>query len=115
MTTQEFKERFKTADLSRVADTYMEKVLTFAEKRGLLENLQKKFGQMAFPTFFGKPCTTRVSKDFSPYSFYFETYVGDRLVLSGGLIYYGPGESGVDAPQLSVRIGDLTEGWEVHT
>ena len=35
--------------------------------------------------------------------------------FNGGLIYYGKGDSGVGEPQLSVRIGDTSEGWSIHT
>lgn len=59
-------------------------------------------------------------KDFAPYSFAFtierKMPDGDFLFqFNGGLIYFGAGDSGVGMPQLSVKIGDLDEGWSIHT
>jgi hypothetical protein len=33
----------------------------------------------------------------------------------GGLIYYGAGETGIGAPQFSVRLIADKEGWEINT
>jgi MoxR-like ATPase len=39
-----------------------------------------------------------------------------KLAEAGGLIYHGPGESGVAPPALCVRTGDTSKGgWSVHT
>lgn len=58
--------------------------------------------------------------DFAPYSFAFSMEHKKpnedwRPWFSGGLIYYGAGNSGVGLPQLSVRIGSSEAGWSVHT
>jgi uncharacterized protein YihD (DUF1040 family) len=38
-----------------------------------------------------------------------------RTFIDGGLIYFGKGDSGVGAPQFSVRQETGSEGWSVHT
>lgn len=39
-----------------------------------------------------------------------------EVILEGGLIYYGKGDTGVGAPQFSVRLGNEDrEEWRVNT
>ena len=75
--------------------------------------------------FAGDTCECELSKDFAPWSFSFVLYKvlegqERRRWFNGGLIYYGPRESGVGAPQLSVSLNVFTDAgakarWEVHT
>lgn len=72
-------------------------------------------------------CVVELRADFAPYSFDFTLWGpeedGQRSVwLSGGLIYFGPGESGVGGPQYSVDLEAATGAasanqhrWNVHT
>lgn len=71
--------------------------------------------------------------DFAPFSFGFTMFLredagdasrpdqgvgpGYRRWFNGGLIYFGPGESGVGDPQFSVDLGGNTSKhrWTVHT
>lgn len=100
-------------DYSFLPDGYLDEVLDFAEKRGLLDDLM---GRLAYLAERGeKDKLTRLGKDWAPYSFTFQHFRGDQPWINGGLIYYGPGDTGVGAPQFSVRIGDTREGWSVNT
>lgn len=37
-----------------------------------------------------------------------------RRWFNGGLVYFGTGDTGVDK-QFTVRVGDTSEGWSIHT
>jgi hypothetical protein len=115
VTIPEFQARFPKADFTGVPVEYLQQVLTFAEQRGLLEKFLQELGYAAPNEFFGMPCVTRFYKDFAPHSFRFVVMVGEKRAMNGGLIYFGPGDSGVGEPQLSVRLGRAGEGWEVHS
>jgi hypothetical protein len=115
MTTEELKKAFPQADFTGTDDEYIAQVLAFAERRGLLEEFLRKLGYAVFDEFFGMPCVTRFFEDFAPYSLRFVVMVKEKRAMNGGLIYFGPGDTGVGAPQLSVRIGGTGEGWEVHS
>jgi len=115
MTTDELKKKFSKADFTGTDDEYLIQILAFAEERGLLEDFLRQLGHAAFDEFFGMPCVTRFFKDFAPYSLRFVVMVKEKRAMNGGLIYFGPGDTGVGAPQLSVRIGGTGEGWEVHS
>lgn len=61
-------------------------------------------------------------KDYAPLSFAFTMQVRKspeedyEYWFNGGLIFFGPHETGVGDPQFSVRLGDTSEaGWSVHT
>jgi hypothetical protein len=63
----------------------------------------------------------RLSKDFSPYSFYFVIEQKDRdgewiPWLHGGLLYHGPhdGHGSGAAPTFAVSLTPTT-GWSIHT
>lgn len=120
---------------------YFESVKAFAKSRGLEAQLQEKLDYLDHyackdpndPTDDRAPDATRclLFKDFAPYSFEFvmerkvnvagtkdEDRAGTfeyRRWFNGGLIYFGAGDTGAGAPQLSVRIGSTDEGWSIHT
>ncbi len=106
-------------------EEYLAQVRAFADTRGLairadLEERLHWLGHYACPE--DDPGKTKcvLMKDFAAHSFEFTMLRrGDdgeyRHYFVGGLIYFGKGENGVGPPQLSVRIGELDEGWSVHT
>lgn len=101
---------------------YFNKVKLFAEKRGLAEQLQNKLDYLDTYAEHGDRGATicYLYSDFAPQSFEFEMMKrndkGDyEHWFSGGLIYFGSGDTGVGAPQFSVRIGNTNEGWSIHT
>lgn len=58
--------------------------------------------------------------DFAPYSFsvLMQARNSDGAYSkwwNGGMIYYGAGDSGAGAPNFSVRLGPLVEGWSVNS
>ena len=57
--------------------------------------------------------------DHAPHSFFFSvcdvTPEKRTELLCGGLIYYGPHETGVGVPQFSVSMGGDAPRWEIHT
>lgn len=108
----------------------LQQALKFAEQRNLLEQLLERLKYLdtyanrhgcSYDQTTGKNTRCRLYKDFAPYSFAFfmdrrESVDADwQTWFNGGLIYHGQGDSGVGAPTLSVRIGDSSEGWFVHT
>lgn len=92
---------------------YLDEVLAFAWKRGLSDQFYSRLEYLAERGPNDK--RTVLGKDFAPFSFTFQHFRGDQPWINGGLIYYGPGDTGVSAPQFSVRIGDSKEGWSVNT
>ena len=102
-------------DLSRLPDGYMDEVLAFAERRGLLCQIMEQLAYLAETERWQGTRRVQLYKDFAPYSFTFQEYINDKPAIYGGLIYYGPGDTGVSGPQFSVRIGDTREGWRVNT
>lgn len=101
---------------------YHETVLAFARRRGLQEQLESLLSRLSSWADNDTPGRTRctLAKDWAPYSYrFFIEVLSDKgryePRLHGGLVYFGKGDSGVGPPQLSVRIGDASEGWEIHT
>lgn len=94
-------------------EEHLKKVKEFATKRGLLQQLEGHLANL--DNWFGARLKTTLSPDFAPYSFYFIIEDAKGIVMNGGLIYFGPGDTGVGDPQYSVRLGETTEGWSVHT
>lgn len=121
-----------------------DEVVEFAKRRGVLGELESRLqylGGYACKTEMGVDETRTVcvlSHDFAPYSWGIRMYRRkanitvdpknvtldnwrgglDRhydFMFNGGLIYYGPGESGVSGPQFSVRNGSSHETWEINT
>lgn len=95
---------------------YVNSVVEFAKRRGLLLELQEQLTYLnGYAQERSKGC--RVWKDFAPYSFSFLMLDAQgKSWFNGGLIYFGKGDTGVDGPQYSVRLGDsYEEGWSVHT
>lgn len=99
---------FPHLDTSRLPDGYLDEVLAFAARRGLTDQLMGCFERL-------DQAHSRLFTDYAPHSFLFEEFLDKPPTIHGGLIYYGPGDSGVGAPQFSVRIGDTSEGWSIHT
>lgn len=95
---------------------YMKNVLDFAKKRGILGDFMQRLQYLNdYAGDRSKGC--QLSKDFAPFSFNIVMLdaKGGRW-WNGGLIYYGKGDTGVEAPQLSVRIdSDLKEGWNINS
>jgi hypothetical protein len=114
MTVEELKLVYPNISF-RVDDEYLAKVLEFAERRGIKENFLDRLNWLGKGAVFGTKSECRLFKDFAPYSFEFMHVVNGKAAMNGGLLYFGPGDTGVDAPQLSVRIGETKEGWEIHT
>lgn len=104
---------------------HFDKVKAFAAARGLSAQLQEKFDYLdSYANRNGRDATEcRLHPDFAPYSFAFTMLRRDAdkpeqepvYWFNGGLIYFGLGDTGVDAPQYSVRLGDTSEGWSIHT
>jgi len=110
MTITEFRTEFPKIEL-RCAEEYLEKVLTFAEKRGKLADLKDRLERLN-----GFPGGSHLFKDYAPYSFEFAALNSKgHPMLIGGLLYYGAGDSGVGGPTYSVRLEEATEGWELHS
>lgn len=121
-----------------------DEIIEFAKSRGVLNKLEdrlKFLGEYACKTEMGIDETRTVCvlhHDFAPYSWGIQMYRRkdnitvdpknvtldnwrgglDRyyvFMFNGGLIYYGPNESGVSSPQFSVRNGSSDETWEINT
>lgn len=114
------------------AQKRLEETRAFADKVGARNELEEQLeylgGYANSPEEQKTVCL--LYTDFAPYSFGFTMY---RLVsedgqkkekrwFNGGLIYYGPGDTGVDGPQFSVSLeGAFGVGrankhrWEVNT
>ena len=115
------EEHLSNVFIAKSCRGYFDDVVQFAFKRGLLDSdshssLFSALRSLAVP----REKRVLLMRDFAPYSFSFQTYrlVGGewRDSYNGGLIYYGAGDTGVDAPNFSVRIGpDLPEGWSINT
>lgn len=127
------------------AKQYLEDVRAFADRRGpeirakleaqitrLEEYGGTKDGVLVDPSRF----VVVLSSDRAPFSFNIswysrkvdmavpiEKFADDKTrsafynyFMNGGLIYYGPGESGVSGPQFSVRSGsESDEDWTINT
>lgn len=101
---------------------HLDEVKVFAEKIGKLEQLQSKLDWLDN---FGDRESTRVelrSDIGGGLSFVFDVYGRDprtgfidKFRFNGGLIFYDKGDSGVGAPQFSVRLDSSECGWEIHT
>lgn len=94
-------------------EEHLKKVKEFAAKRGLLEKLEEELARL--DNWFGAKLKTTLFPDFAPHSFFFILEDAKGVVMNGGLIYFGPGDTGIGGPQYSVRLGETTEGWSVHT
>lgn len=97
---------------------YFDTVKKWAEKNGLLPDLQKELDFLS--GFGGDPdkVECRLFKDFAPYSFYFEMMRNEKLYFNGGLILHGAHDRGGDGgmPTLSVSLNpDTRPHWQVHT
>jgi hypothetical protein len=71
-------------------------IFEFAQREGKLEQLVTTLDRACFPTFFGEPAVTVLSRDFAQHSLYFEVYprrvaARDRrgqFLMNGGIIYH---------------------------
>jgi len=95
----------------------LEKTKQFAKEQGLLDQFegQLKHLERFFDNEGQGSAICYLYNDHSPYSFYFEIERSGRIVCNGGLIYYEKNDSGVDAPQHSVRINTDHRGWQINT
>ena len=97
---------------------YLRKVQAFARKMGLQKQLAEQLRYLH--KYAGKNVTLcKLFKDFSPNSFEFTMFRrragGEECWFNGGLIYFGPGDTGVGGPQYSVRFGEGNDaGWSIH-
>ena len=106
-------------------ESYFQGVRKWAEENGKLGCLQDKLdylGSFSCPENDKTLTKCVLYKDFAPQSFGFTMFKKDRETgeykrwFNGGMIYYGAGDTGVGAPQLSVRIGDSSQsGWQINT
>jgi len=95
-------------DVSRIPLEVLKTVEDLAARHNLADNLMRCCDYLRS---IGKKRPVMLFKDFAPYSFLF-----DAGFIYGGMIYHGPGDTGVEFPTLSVRLGpDLSEGWSLHT
>jgi hypothetical protein len=110
----ELKARFKRLDFGNCAEHVMQ-ALAFAKERGIHQSLMDKLDYLnGYAGERSAGCI--LSKDFAPYSFGFCILdANSKPWFHGGLIFHGQGDSGVGAPTLSVRIGELDESWSIHT
>lgn len=107
---------------------HLKEVRAFAQRVGAAARLQRWLDYLDTYAENDDRGRTRclLHKDFAPNSFYFlmEVRKPDGTYerwFNGGLIYYGPGETGVGEPQFSVSLTRTVGGeapahdWEVHT
>ena len=102
---------------------HFEEVKKFAERRNLSEDLQKSLDYLNMYACHEEDLERTecdLYSDFSPFSFTFQMKIKNKngqyeRWFNGGLIYFGEGDSGVNFPQFSVRVGSTNEGWSVHT
>lgn len=118
MTIEEFKAQFPRILLPEGHPATAEKLakcLDFAERRGILEKFLNRIKYLnGYAGERSKGCC--LFSDFSPFSFEFLVLDSEgNDWFNGGLVYFGAGESGVSGPQYSVRIGDTSEDWSIHT
>lgn len=103
---------------------YLDQVKQFAERTGQLDQLKDKLlylGRYACND--GRVTRCNLMKDFAPKSFYFvmdlkqegEPDSAFKTWFNGGLIFYDAGDTGVGAPQFSVRLDASKSGWNIHT
>ncbi len=105
---------------------HLEKVRAFADRVGAREELEATLSYLE--NYRGGECLCVLYHDLAPHSFGFELLGPERedgsrnCLFNGGVIYYGPGESGASAPQYSVSLAGALGGaeakkhrWEVHT
>lgn len=94
----------------------------FADQVGARRELEVQLEYLS--TYAGSENVCDLYRDFAPHSFRFVVQTPERegetrrVVLKGGLLYYGPGEGGVGLPQLSVSMSSTDakkHRWEVHT
>jgi ABC-type Fe3+-citrate transport system substrate-binding protein len=109
-------------EINEFTQEYLDKVKAFAKSIGKEAEFQEKLDYFEKLTWFGVEAKTSLYKDSSPYSFSFTVRAKNRItdqydaVMNGGLIYYGPYESGSGAPQFSVSLDTSNEArWEIHT
>lgn len=104
-------------------EEHYQNVLIFATETSQLEQLQEQLEYLRSYACHETPEDTRCElyKDFAPYSFYFVMYKKNKQTgeyqrwFNGGLLWFNNGETGVNGPQYSVRLGELTRGWQIHT
>lgn len=102
---------------------HFDKVKAFAESSGRMKQLQKELDYLDTYADHENEGLTQciLGYDWAPHSFSFLMMKKDATGeyqpwFNGGLIYFSSGDSGVGLPQLSVRIGDISEScWAIHT
>lgn len=105
---------------------YMQRVVAFAEKKGLKKQLDERLDYLRTYADHEEKglCRVELTKDFAPASFnvnwYKKTKNGDYVHwFNGGLIYHGDqtgwDDKGVYRDPFSVRIGDDENPWDIHT
>jgi hypothetical protein len=107
---------------------HLAKTRAFADTLGAAarEQLESKLSYLEH--YRNDTCVCELFSDSTPHSFYFNLLGpakddGSReRWFNGGLIYFGPHETGVGGPQYSVSLAGATGGaeantarWEVHT
>lgn len=103
---------------------YFDEVKEFATKHELMPKLQEQLdylGRYACPEDDNQRTVCYLYADFAPFSFSFTMNIRKKdgsyeRFMNGGLIYFGPSEGGVGAPQYSVSLRSSEEArWEIHT
>jgi hypothetical protein len=113
------------------AQKRLEQARAFADKVGAREELEAQLNYLStYANGNGTDTVCVLFNDFAPHSFEFVMLrvvtegeeKKEKRWFNGGLIYFGPGESGVSAPQFSVSLdGCFGTGkgnqhrWSVHT
>ena len=105
-------------------EEYLAEVRKKADELKLRESLE---GKLAYLDTFAEETgrerghtRCRLWADSAPLSFYFVMEVKDatgeyKRWFNGGCIFYGSQDSGVGAPQFSVRMQTGKSGWEINT
>ena len=105
-------------------DKYFEKVKEFAEKNGLLKQLEERLKYLDTYAEHNERGKTKclLFKDFAPYSFQFVIQKKDKndnykYWFNGGLIFHGFHDNSGDGsfPTLTVNLSSQKNGWSIHT
>ncbi len=108
-------------------EDYLKSVRKFAQETGQVDKLQDRLNYLARfacdpanPSGALEATKCVLFKDSAPNSFLFDMLKKGsdskyRFWFNGGLIYYGQNDSGVGAPQFSVRVSGSDSGWEINT
>lgn len=105
-------------------DGKLDKVREFAERTGQTKSLQENLDYLgSYACNSGRQTRCLLYPDFAPESFFFRMELKQenepdteyKPWFVGGCIYFGTHDTGVGAPQFSVRLDTGKSGWSIHT